>query len=267
MVRAAMAGMNYPLYQEIRVHGEHNFDIEEYDIASSLSESKSIEREAINDLNAKSLDGYKTTSIMISGKTVPGEKSSAEVVMDKLPDERELIEDEDHPVPSDTPVSPGRMLPSHSFSRNANNGRGVKKGESDKNRAEHSLHNQTCQQGASRRRGRIIKKQSLQQAPDTAKLSSVAQTQRTGPGACVPGPPDKPPPSSLPGGAGWQGGAAHTGDRAAASGREQLCIRQALAQHKKDAAARTGEDARRQQNALKEQLAAMNRRVTAAPGS
>ncbi|WP_207062167.1 GIY-YIG nuclease family protein [Motiliproteus sp. SC1-56] len=58
-IQAAEAGLDYPLYREIREHGEANFDITELDFAEDISELR--ERELLHtvELKARSLRSYK----------------------------------------------------------------------------------------------------------------------------------------------------------------------------------------------------------------
>lgn len=68
MVAAAERNLDYPLYQEIRVHGPNAFVVEEWDYVDNRDELNALEQEAIKRLNARSLKGYKTSTIKIQPK-------------------------------------------------------------------------------------------------------------------------------------------------------------------------------------------------------
>ena len=68
MVAAAEQNLDYPLYQEIRVHGPDAFVVEEWDYIDNRDELNALEQEAIKTLNARSLKGYKTSTIKIQPK-------------------------------------------------------------------------------------------------------------------------------------------------------------------------------------------------------
>ena len=68
MVAAAQQDMDYPLYREIRIHGEDQFTVEEWDRAEERGEMMEVEEDAINHFNAKSLRGYKTSTVKILPK-------------------------------------------------------------------------------------------------------------------------------------------------------------------------------------------------------
>ena len=68
MVAAAEQNLDYPLYQEIRVHGPDAFVVEEWDYIENRDELNTLEQEAIKTLNARSLKGYKTSTIKIQPK-------------------------------------------------------------------------------------------------------------------------------------------------------------------------------------------------------
>lgn len=68
MVAAAEQNLNYPLYQEIRAHGRDGFVVEEWDYVEDRSELAALEQEAIESFNAKSLRGYKTSTVKIQPK-------------------------------------------------------------------------------------------------------------------------------------------------------------------------------------------------------
>ncbi len=68
MVAAAEQNLDYPLYQEIRVHGQDAFVVEEWDDVEDRNELNMLEQEAIETLNARSLKGYKTSTVKIQPK-------------------------------------------------------------------------------------------------------------------------------------------------------------------------------------------------------
>ena len=68
MVAAAEQNLSYPLYQEIRTHGRDGFMVEEWDYVEDRSELAALEQEAIESFNAKSLRGYKTSTVKIQPK-------------------------------------------------------------------------------------------------------------------------------------------------------------------------------------------------------
>lgn len=68
MVAAAEQNLDYPLYQEIRVHGQDGFAVEEWDYVEDRNELNMLEQEAIETLNAQSLKGYKTSTVKIQPK-------------------------------------------------------------------------------------------------------------------------------------------------------------------------------------------------------
>lgn len=68
MVAAAEQNLDYPLYQEIRVHGQDGFIVEEWDDVEDRNELIMLEQEAIETLNARSLKGYKTSTVKIQPK-------------------------------------------------------------------------------------------------------------------------------------------------------------------------------------------------------
>ena len=61
MVAAAEQNLDYPLYQEIRIHGRDNFVVEEWDFTDSRHELNQLEQEAIKTICLK---GYKTSTVM-----------------------------------------------------------------------------------------------------------------------------------------------------------------------------------------------------------
>lgn len=68
MVAAAEQNLDYPLYQEIRVHSRDGFVVEEWDYIEDRNELNMLEQEAIETLNARSLKGYKTSTVKIQPK-------------------------------------------------------------------------------------------------------------------------------------------------------------------------------------------------------
>ena len=68
MVAAAEQNLDYPLYQEIRVHGRDGFVVEEWDFVEDRNELNTLEQEAIETLDARSLRGYKTSTVKIQPK-------------------------------------------------------------------------------------------------------------------------------------------------------------------------------------------------------
>ncbi len=68
MVAAAEQNLDYPLYQEIRVHGRDGFVVEEWDYVEDRNELNGLEQEAIETLDARSLRGYKTSTVKIQPK-------------------------------------------------------------------------------------------------------------------------------------------------------------------------------------------------------
>ncbi|MGI9277139.1 MAG: GIY-YIG nuclease family protein [Endozoicomonas sp.] len=77
MVAAAQQDMDYPLYREIRIHGEDEFTVEEWDRAEDRSEMMELEEEAISHFNAKSLRGYKTSTVKILPKKKKRQRKSS----------------------------------------------------------------------------------------------------------------------------------------------------------------------------------------------
>ena len=68
MVAAAEQNLDYPLYQEIRIHGREGFVVEEWDYVEDRNELNILEQEAVETLNAHSLKGYKTSTVKIQPK-------------------------------------------------------------------------------------------------------------------------------------------------------------------------------------------------------
>lgn len=68
MVAAAEQNLDYPLYREIRVHGREGFVVEEWDFVEDRNELNVLEQEAIETLDARSLRGYKTSTVKIQPK-------------------------------------------------------------------------------------------------------------------------------------------------------------------------------------------------------
>lgn len=77
MVAAAEQNLDYPLYQEIRVHGPDAFAVEEWDYIDNRDELNALEQEAIKTLSARSLKGYKTSTIKIQPKKKTRVRKSA----------------------------------------------------------------------------------------------------------------------------------------------------------------------------------------------
>lgn len=65
MVSAALQNMDFPLYQEIRTHGEESFTVEEWDAVEDRKELNALMKEALDTLNARSLNGYKTSNVIV----------------------------------------------------------------------------------------------------------------------------------------------------------------------------------------------------------
>ncbi|PVZ68964.1 GIY-YIG nuclease family protein [Pelagibaculum spongiae] len=60
LVNAANNGLDFPLYKEIRIHGEDAFEADEWGCADTSSELRELEREALEDTpDARSLKGYR----------------------------------------------------------------------------------------------------------------------------------------------------------------------------------------------------------------
>ena len=79
MVAAAEQNLDYPLYQEIRTHGRDGFTVEEWDYVDDRGELAALEQEALEIFGAKSLKGYKTSTVKIQPKKkVRARKSSIE---------------------------------------------------------------------------------------------------------------------------------------------------------------------------------------------
>ena len=79
MIAAAEQNMDYPLYRDLRTQGTDNFLVEEWDCTDDRSELAALEREAIETFSAKSLRGYKTSTVKIQPKKkVRQRKSSIE---------------------------------------------------------------------------------------------------------------------------------------------------------------------------------------------
>ncbi|WP_257263358.1 GIY-YIG nuclease family protein [Endozoicomonas sp. ONNA2] len=68
MVAAAELNLDYPLYRDIRVHGRDGFVVEEWDFIEDRNELNALEQEAIEALGARSLRGYKTSTVKITPK-------------------------------------------------------------------------------------------------------------------------------------------------------------------------------------------------------
>ena len=104
MVAAAEQNLDYPLYQEIRAHGPDAFVVEEWDYIDNRDELNALEQEAIKTLNARSLKGYKTSTIKIQPKKkTRARKSSLEKEMVNIFTEVEFgMDDFDDIVPEQT---------------------------------------------------------------------------------------------------------------------------------------------------------------------
>lgn len=61
LVLAAGLPLDFPLYEEIRQYGAHNFIVQEWAEAETREELAELEQEAIASFNARSLRGYRTT--------------------------------------------------------------------------------------------------------------------------------------------------------------------------------------------------------------
>ena len=68
IVAASEMGLDYPLYRDIRIHGQQAFHREIYDTAESREELVALERTAMTDLDAISLRGHKTSRTTIKKK-------------------------------------------------------------------------------------------------------------------------------------------------------------------------------------------------------
>ncbi|WP_257279820.1 GIY-YIG nuclease family protein [Endozoicomonas sp. ISHI1] len=77
MVAAAHQDLDYPLYREIRIHGEDEFTVEEWDRAESREELAELEQDAINFFGAESLRGYKTSTVKILPKKKKRQRKSS----------------------------------------------------------------------------------------------------------------------------------------------------------------------------------------------
>ena len=101
MVAAAEQNLDYPLYQEIRAHGPDAFVVEEWDYIDNRDELNALEQEAIKTLNARSLKGYKTSTIKIQPKKkTRARKSSLEKEMANIFSEVDFgLDDFDDIVP------------------------------------------------------------------------------------------------------------------------------------------------------------------------
>lgn len=77
IVAAAQQDLDYPLYREIRIHGEGAFTVEVWDRAEERQELLELEQEAINHFGAKSLRGYKTSTVKILPKKKTRQRKSS----------------------------------------------------------------------------------------------------------------------------------------------------------------------------------------------
>ena len=84
MVAAAEQQLDYPLYKDIRVHGADNFSVDVYDYVETRDELAEVEQDAIELFNAKSLKGYKTTTVCISPKKKPRKSRSISSIEKEL---------------------------------------------------------------------------------------------------------------------------------------------------------------------------------------
>lgn len=73
LVLAASLPLDFPLYEDIRQYGAHNFDVQEWAEASSREELIALEEEAIESFNAKSLRGYRTSVVVPAAARVSRE--------------------------------------------------------------------------------------------------------------------------------------------------------------------------------------------------
>ena len=76
MVAAAEQDLDYPLYRDIRRYGTDIFHREVYDMAESRAELAELEQNAVQELNAISLRGHKTSTVIIKKKTPLRRKAS-----------------------------------------------------------------------------------------------------------------------------------------------------------------------------------------------
>lgn len=77
MVAAAQQDLDYPLYREIRINGEDAFTVEEWDRAENRQELQDLEQEALDHFGAKSLRGYKTSTVKILPKKKTRQRKSS----------------------------------------------------------------------------------------------------------------------------------------------------------------------------------------------
>ncbi|AMO57799.1 hypothetical protein GZ77_13080 [Endozoicomonas montiporae] len=77
MVAAAQQDLDYPLYREIRINGEDAFTVDEWDRAENRQELLELEQEAIDHFGAKSLRGYKTSTVKILPKKKTRQRKSS----------------------------------------------------------------------------------------------------------------------------------------------------------------------------------------------
>ncbi|MET4695722.1 GIY-YIG nuclease family protein [Endozoicomonas lisbonensis] len=77
MVAAAQQDLDYPLYREIRINGEDAFTVDEWDRAEDRQELLELEQEAIDHFGAKSLRGYKTSTVKILPKKKTRQRKSS----------------------------------------------------------------------------------------------------------------------------------------------------------------------------------------------
>ncbi|WP_211826604.1 GIY-YIG nuclease family protein [Kistimonas asteriae] len=111
MVTAAEQQLDYPLYKDIRVHGADNFSVEVYDYVDTREELAEVEQDAIELFNAKSLKGYKTTTVCISPKKKPRKSRSVSAIekelMSLLGGDSDFSDDDDE---TPVPITPKKAL-------------------------------------------------------------------------------------------------------------------------------------------------------------
>ena len=99
MLAAADQNLDFPLYREIRMHGCDCFQVEEWDFTDDRGELAQLEREALEVFNAKSLKGYKTSTVKIQPKKkIKQYKSNLEKELASLFEELSSISETEEPV-------------------------------------------------------------------------------------------------------------------------------------------------------------------------
>ena len=93
-----------PFTKTIRVHGTDNFSVDVYDYVETREELAEVEQDAIELFNAKSLKGYKTTTVCITPKKKPRKSRSISAIekelMSLLGGDSDFSDDDDEtPVP------------------------------------------------------------------------------------------------------------------------------------------------------------------------